>query len=162
MILRPGDRAPDFRVSDQFGSTLHLAEVLRRSTVILVFFPFAFSPVCGDEVRALEDLRQSMATESEPVEIIGISVDSKYTLAAWSEVREIAFDLGSDFWPHGEVAKSYGVFDDEHGVAERGVFVISSTGTIVSSRQFARTEAREFSADVAHARAHCGSGATAL
>lgn len=156
MILRPGDRAPDFRVPDQFGSTLHLAEALRRSAVILVFFPFAFSPVCGDEVRALEDLRQSLAVESEPVEIIGMSVDSKYTLAAWSEVREIVLDLGSDFWPHGEVAKSYGVFDDDHGVAERGVFVISRTGTIVTSRQVARTETRDFSVDVAHARAHCG------
>ncbi|TSI17676.1 peroxiredoxin [Brevibacterium aurantiacum] len=156
MILRPGDRAPDFRVPDQFGSTLHLAEVLRRSAVILVFFPFAFSPVCGDEVSALDDLRQSLETESLPVEIITMSVDSKYTLAAWSEEREISLDLGSDFWPHGDVAQSYGVFDAYHGVAERGVFVISRTGTIVTSRQVARTETRDFSVDVAQARALCG------
>ncbi|WP_193072119.1 MULTISPECIES: peroxiredoxin [unclassified Brevibacterium] len=153
MILRPGARAPDFCVPDQFGSTLHLAEALRQSAVILVFFPFAFSPVCGDEVRALEDVRQSLATESAPVEIIAMSVDSKYTLAAWSQAREIGIDLGSDFWPHGEVARSYGVFDADHGVAERGVFVISQTGTIVSSRQVARTETRDFTADVAQARA---------
>lgn len=162
MILRPGDRAPDFCVPDQFGSTLHLAEARSRSAVILVFFPFAFSPVCGDEIKALDDLGQSLANETEPVEIIGMSVDSKYTLAAWSEAREVSLGLGADFWPHGEVAKSYGVFDDVHGVAERAVFVISSTGTIVTSRQVARTETREFSVDVAHARAHCGSGTTAL
>ncbi|WP_350271337.1 redoxin domain-containing protein [Brevibacterium sp. CBA3109] len=156
MILRPGDRAPDFAVSDQLGSALHLAEALRRSTVILVFFPFAFSPVCGDEIRALEDLRQVLQANAEPIEIIGMTVDSKYTLAAWSEVREVALDLGADFWPHGEVAKSYGVFDADHGVAERGVFVISRTGTIVTSRQAARTETRDFSVDVAHARSVCG------
>ncbi|MCF2588222.1 peroxiredoxin [Brevibacterium sp. UCMA 11752] len=156
MILRPGDRAPDFRVPDQCGSTLHLAEVLRRSAVILVFFPFAFSPVCGDEVSALDDLRQSLEVEFLPVEIIAMSVDSKYTLAAWSEEREIGLDLGSDFWPHGDVARSYGVFDADHGVAERGVFVISRTGTIVTSRQVARTETRDFSVDVAQARALCG------
>lgn len=156
MILRPGDRAPDFRVPDQFGSTIHLAEVSRRSAVILVFFPFAFSPVCGDEVRALDDLGQTLAAESAPIEVIGMSVDSKYTLAAWSSERGLRLDLGSDFWPHGEVAKSYGVFDADHGVAERGVFVISRTGTIVTSRQVARTETRDFSVDVAQARALSG------
>ena len=140
MILRPGDRAPDFRVPDQFGSTIHLAEVSRRSAVILVFFPFAFSPVCGDEVRALDDLGQTLAAESAPIEVIGMSVDSKYTLAAWSSERGLRLDLGSDFWPH-------------HGVAERGVCVISQTGTIVTSRQVARTETRDFSVDVAQARA---------
>lgn len=154
MILRPGERAPDFCVPDQFGSTLHLAEVLHRSAVMLVFLPFAFSPICGDEVGALEDLRQSPANESAPVEIIALSVDSKYTLAAWSADRGVGLSLGSDFWPHGDVARSYGVFDAEHGVAERGVFVISRTGTIVTSRQAPRSQTRDFSADLAHARAH--------
>ena len=156
MILRPGDRAPDFRVPDQYGSALHLAEALRRCSVILVFFPFAFSPVCGDEIRALDELRQTLRADDEPVEIIGMSADSKYTLAAWSEAREVTFDLGSDFWPHGEVAKAYGVFDADHGVPERAVFVISRTGTIVTSRQVARTETRDFSVDAVHARADHG------
>jgi alkyl hydroperoxide reductase subunit AhpC len=53
----------------------------------------------------------------------------------------------SDFWPHGESARAFGVFDPIHGVAERGVFVISPTGTIVSGRQVARTETRDFGAD---------------
>lgn len=153
MIPRPGDRAPDFQVPDQFGSTLHLAEVVRRSTVVLVFFPFAFSPVCGDEIRALEGVQQELRNSLLPVEIIGMSVDSKYTLAAWSNESEVTFDLGSDFWPHGEVARSYGVFDADHGVAERGVFVISRTGTIVSSRQVPRTITRDFSVDIAEAHA---------
>ena len=151
MILRPGDRAPDFQVPDQFGSTLHLTEVLRGSAVVLVFFPFAFSPVCGDEIRALEGETQELKNSTAPVEIIGLSVDSKYTLAAWSNAREVTFDLGSDFWPHGEVSRSYGVFDADHGVAERGVFVISRTGTIVSSRQVSRTNSRDFSGDIAEA-----------
>ena len=152
MILRPGQRAPDFEVPDQFGSTIHLAEVLDRSSVILVFFPFAFSPVCSDELGALERAREELAESNEAIEIIGMTVDSKYTLAAWSHERQVSVDLGSDFWPHGEVASAYGVLDSSHGVAERGVFVISRNGTIVSSRQAARTETRDFSADIGWAR----------
>ncbi|GAA1843955.1 redoxin domain-containing protein [Brevibacterium marinum] len=153
MILRPGVRAPDFCVPDQFGSTLHLAEVLRRSTLILVFFPFAFSPVCGDEIRALDELQTELVGSGDPIEIIAMTADSKYTLAAWAQARDVSVNLGSDFWPHGQVARSYGVFDAEHGVAERGVFVISRAGTIESSRQAARAEARDFTADIGSARA---------
>ena len=151
MILRPGDRAPDLQVPDHFGSTIDLAEVLQRSAVVLVFFPFAFSPVCGDELGALEDFVQELRAASPPVEVIGVTVDSKYTLAEWARSRDISFDLGSDFWPHGAAAKSFGVFDADHGVAERGVFVISRGGTIVSSRQASRSETRDFTGDIAQA-----------
>ncbi|RBP64165.1 peroxiredoxin [Brevibacterium sanguinis] len=151
MILVPGDRAPGFRVPDQFGSVLDLAEVRQRSTVLVAFLPFAFSPVCGDEIRSLQSLHEELGEKAAPIEIIGITADSKYTLAAWSETAGVTFRLGSDFWPHGEVARSFGVFDDGHGVAERGVFVVSTAGTIVSSRRVARTQVRDFHIDIAEA-----------
>ncbi len=150
-MLAPGDRAPEFQVPDQFGSVLDLAEVLERSVAVVSFLPFAFSPVCGEEIRALQELHESLRAEARPIEIIGITADSKYTLAAWSKDAGVTFPLGSDFWPHGRVAAAYGVLDDRHGVAERGVFVISRTGTIVSSRQVPRTDARDFHLDIAAA-----------
>lgn len=151
MILRPGDRAPDFTIPDQHGSPFHLAEVLRRSAVVLAFVPFAFSPICGDELAQLSRLQVRLRESGQAVTIIAVSVDSKYTLAAWSRESGIEVDLGSDFWPHGHVTQSYGAFDDDHGVAERAVFAIAADGTIVSGRQVARSRTRDFSGDVAAA-----------
>lgn len=148
MILRPGDRAPDFSIPDQHGAIIHLAEVAERSAVVLVFVPFAFSPVCGDEISALNGWQDRLRSQRRGVEIIAVSADSKYTLAAWAAERGVDVRLGSDFWPHGRIARSYGVFDSEHGVAERGVFAISTGGTIVSGRQVARTQTRDFTEDI--------------
>lgn len=144
MILGPGDAAPDFSLSDQFGRDLHLAEAARRGPVILAFLPYAFSPVCGDEIRALQEVQDEADAAGDLLTVIAVTADSKYTLAAWGDERGVSLPIGSDFWPHGEVARAYGVFDEEHGVAERGVFVITGDGTIVSGRQVARTETRDF------------------
>ncbi|WP_210605384.1 redoxin domain-containing protein [Brevibacterium oceani] len=147
MILRPGDRAPDLSLPDQHGSVITLAEATERSALVLAFVPFAFSPICGDELAALDERQTRMRQAEEAVSVLVVSVDSKYTLAAWSQQTGTDVLLGSDFWPHGAAARAFGVFDPHHGVAERGVFVISPAGTIVSGRQVARTETRNFSAD---------------
>lgn len=144
MILGSGDRAPDFSLSDQYGRFLHLAEAAERGPVILAFLPYAFSPVCGDEIRALQEVQDYADAAGDELTVIAVTADSKYTLAAWGAERGVTLPLGSDFWPHGTVARAYGVFDEEHGVAERGVFVITSGGTIVSGRQVARTQTRDF------------------
>ena len=151
MILRPGDRAPDFTVPNQHGSTFHLAEAVLGSAVVLAFVPFAFSPICGDEIGQLTRLQSEMRDQDRAVSMLAISVDSKYTLAAWSDAAGVDIELGSDFWPHGQVARAYGAFDSAHGVAERAVFAIAPGGTIVSGRQVARSSTRDFSEDVAAA-----------
>jgi peroxiredoxin len=152
MILRPGDRAPDFALADQHGSVITLAEATRGSALVLVFVPFAFSPICGDELADLDRWRTRMHDDSQAVDIVVVSVDSKYTLAAWAQQTGTSLALGSDFWPHGEVASAFGVFDEIHGVAERAVFVISATGTIIRGRQVARSQTRDFTGDFAAAR----------
>lgn len=153
MILRPGDRAPDLSLPDQYGSVITLAEAADRSAVVLAFVPFAFSPICGDELASLDRWAAQMRERSLPIDAVVVSVDSKYTLAAWSQHAGVDLRLASDFWPHGAAARAFGVFDPVHGVAERGVFVISPQGTIVSGRQVARTETRDFAGDFAAARA---------
>ncbi|MCM1012308.1 MULTISPECIES: redoxin domain-containing protein [unclassified Brevibacterium] len=144
MIPGPGDRAPDFSVTDQFGRTITLAEATGSSVVILAFLPYAFSPVCGDEIRALQEIQDDADAAGDDLTVIAITADAKYTLAAWGAERGVNLSIGSDFWPHGAVARAYGVFDEDHGVAERGVFVITKAGTIESGRQVARTETRDF------------------
>ncbi|SDS72848.1 Peroxiredoxin [Brevibacterium siliguriense] len=147
MILRPGDRAPDFTLPDHLGSVITLTEAAPRGARVLAFVPFAFSPICGDELAALDGWQERMRQGSHAVEVVVVSTDSKYTLAAWARNAGTAVTLASDFWPHGGAARAFGVFDEIHGVAERGVFVISPAGTIVSGRQVARSETRDFSED---------------
>lgn len=147
-MLRPGDRAPDLSIPDQYGAIIHLAEVTECCAVVLAFVPFAFSAVCGDEISALSQWQRQLHSDGHSVEVIGVSVDSKYTLAAWAAERGVDVRLGSDFWPHGDVARAFGVFDAAHGVAERGVFVIAADGRIVRGRQVARTQTRDFTEDV--------------
>ncbi len=151
MILRPGDRAPDLSLPDHLGSVFTLTEAAPRAAVVLAFVPFAFSPICGDELAALDGWQERMRQGSHAVDVIVVSTDSKYTLAAWAQQAGTAVILASDFWPHGGAARAFGVFDEIHGVAERGVFVISPAGTIVSGRQVTRTETRDFSEDFAAA-----------
>ena len=151
MILRPGDRAPDLTLPDHLGSVITLTEAAPLTARVLAFVPFAFSPICGDELAALEQWQEQMRKGSHAVDVVVVSTDSKYTLAAWARQTRVHVTLASDFWPHGEAARAFGVFDEIHGVAERGVFVISPGGTIVSGRHVARTETRDFSEDFAAA-----------
>lgn len=106
-----------------------------------MFYPFAFSPVCGAEMRHLEALRSAHAD----VRIAAVSTDSKYTLAAWAEDRGTHFDLLSDFWPHGAVSEAYGVFDAQRGMARRGTFLIGRDGTVVRSDLGDMDAVRDFS-----------------
>jgi len=130
MTLSVGDLAPDFTLSNQFGETVTLSEFRSVKPVVLVFFPLAFSGTCTGE---LCELRDNLALFiSDDVELIGISVDNKASLRAWAEHENYRFDLLADFWPHGAVAREYGVFLDDKGYANRATFVIDASGVIRS------------------------------
>ena len=122
-----GDIAPDFCLPNQFGEPISLAG-LRGAPVAIVFYPFAFSGICTGE---LCELRDNIADFAEAgVRLLAVSVDSKYTLRAYAEAEDYAFDLLADFWPHGEVATAYGVFNAVRGMAERSTFLITTDGVI--------------------------------
>ncbi len=122
-----GDIAPDFVLSNQFGEPISLT-ALRGNAVAIVFYPFAFSGICTGELCELRDNLAEFVDAG--VRLLAVSVDSKYTLRAYAEAQDLAFDLLSDFWPHGEVSRLYGVFDAERGMAGRGTFLIDSAGVI--------------------------------
>ena len=121
-----GSRAPDFETQNQYGEPVRLSDYAGRRDVVLVFYPYAFSQVCTSELTALRD-RPSLL---DAAEFLAISCDPMFTLRAYADARELNFGLLTDFWPHGAIASSYGVFDADRGCALRGTFVIDRTGVI--------------------------------
>ena len=121
-MLQVGAEAPDFTLSDQHGEELTLSELVTEGPVALVFFPLAFSGICTGE---LCELRDNLAVFNDSkVRLVGISVDSVFTLQAWAKSEGYEFSILSDFWPHGEAARAYGVWDEEGGFASRGSFLV--------------------------------------
>jgi peroxiredoxin len=144
MALENDTQAPDFELSNQFGEPIQLSDFRGRKSVALVFFPLAFSGTCTGELCALRDNLGLFTAEG--VELLGISVDSKYTLRAWADQENYQFSLLADFWPHGEIAKEYGVFLEDKGIANRATFVIDKAGIIRESFITAPGEARSLDA----------------
>ena len=144
MALENDTQAPDFDLANQFGEHIRLSDFRGRKAVALVFFPLAFSSTCTGELCQLRD-NLSLFQENG-VELIGISVDSKAALRAWAEQEGYDFTLLADFWPHGAVAKEYGVFLEEKGFANRATFVIDRAGIIRASFITAPGEARDLEA----------------
>lgn len=136
-----GGTAPDFELSNQYGEPVRLSS-FRGQNVVLVFYPFAFSGICTGE---LCEIRDNLAVlENADATVLAISVDSKFSLRAYAEQEGYGFDLLADFWPHGGVASSYGVFDEETGMARRGTFIIDAAGIIRYTVVNPRGQARNF------------------
>ncbi|WP_395243218.1 peroxiredoxin [Agromyces sp. MMS24-K17] len=144
MILAPGTAAPGFDLVDQFGAPARLGDFLERGPVALVFFPLAFSRGCQGELCELRDRLDLF--EEAGVQLVGVSVDSKYALRAWAEEQSYGFPLLSDFWPHGATAQAYGAFLPERGYATRATFVIGADGRIAASFAVGPGEARPIEA----------------
>lgn len=123
-----GQAAPDFTARNQHGQQIRLSE-LRGGPVAVVFYPWAFSGVCTDELGALRDGLARL--EDTDARLLALSCDPVFALRAFADRERLSFDLLTDHWPHGAVARSYGVFDDELGVARRGSFVLDASGTVV-------------------------------
>lgn len=144
MALENDTQAPDFDLPNQFGEHVRLSEFRGRKPVALVFFPLAFSSTCTGELCQLRDNIALFADNK--VELIGISVDSKATLRSFAEQEGYDFTLLADFWPHGAVAKEYGVFLEHKGFANRATFLIDTRGIIRASFITAPGEGRSIEA----------------
>jgi len=140
MALENDTQAPDFELPNQFGEHIRLGEFKGKKPVALVFFPLAFSSTCTTELCGLRD--NISLFKSNGIELIGVSVDSKATLRGFAEAEGYDFNLLADFWPHGAVAKEYGVFLEEKGFANRATFLIDINGIIRASFITAPGEAR--------------------
>ncbi|MGZ4604204.1 MAG: peroxiredoxin [Kineosporiaceae bacterium] len=128
MTLKTGSPAPDFALRDQHGQVVRLTDFAGSQHLALVFYPFAFSGICTGE---LCELRDNMAVFADSnVQLAGVSCDPMYAQRAWAEAEKYDFPLLSDFWPHGETARAYGVFNETTGAAVRGTFLVDTAGIV--------------------------------
>jgi len=131
MAVEIGQEAPDFELKDQSGETVKLSSFRGDKAVAIVFYPFTFTGVCEGELCSLRD--DFSEFESAGVQVLAISCDSRHSQRVWSEQMGYQFPVLSDFWPHGAVAKAYGVFNDALGCANRATFVVGKDGTVVDT-----------------------------
>ena len=141
MAVEVGTKAPDFTLNDYNRQPVSLSSFQGDRNVLLVFYPFAFSGICTTELCQVRD-ELSDYTDAG-VQVLGISVDSIYTLKAWANHENYHFPLLSDFWPHGSVASTYGVFNDKAGLAVRGTFLIDKEGIVRFAEVNGPGEARD-------------------
>ncbi|SMD15425.1 peroxiredoxin [Lentzea albidocapillata] len=141
MAVEVGSEAPGFTLNDYNKQPVALSSFRGAKAVLLVFYPFAFSGTCQGELCRLRD---ELATyEDENVQVLGVSVDSPFALKAWANQEGYQFPLLSDFWPHGAVAQSYGVFNEAVGMALRGTFLVDVSGVVRFAEVNAPGEARD-------------------
>jgi mycoredoxin-dependent peroxiredoxin len=129
VAIETGTRAPDFDLEVHGPERVRLSDFRGRRNVLLVFHPFAFTPVCAEEALDLQE--NAAAFESAETEVVLVSCDSPPTRQAWKRELGLSYTLASDFWPHGAVTKAYGVFDDTKGAPIRGTFLIDKDGVVV-------------------------------
>jgi peroxiredoxin len=128
MPISPADMlAPDFALLDGDGNFVRLSDY-RGKNVVLSFYPADWSPVCSSELSLFQECLEEIGHYD--AQVLGISVDGPFCHHAWAEHLRITFPLLSDFWPHGQVAREYGVFRADEGVADRALFFIDKDGAI--------------------------------
>jgi peroxiredoxin (alkyl hydroperoxide reductase subunit C) len=126
--LKVGDPAPDFTLADQDDNMVTLSSFRGKKHVVLVFYPLAFTSICSVQMPGYDRERQTF--DGLDAQVLAISVDSAPAHRAWSDqLGGIDFPLLSDFYPHGDVAKKYGVFRPE-GYSERAIIIIDRDGII--------------------------------
>jgi len=140
MAVRTGDAAPEFDLEVSRGERAQLSEIRGRANVLLVFHPFAFTQVCEDEARDLQENLQSFRDAG--TEIVFVSCDPAPARQAWKRELGAEYTFASDFWPHGAAAKAYGVFNERLGAPHRGTFLIDRDGTVIWSLVKERDERR--------------------
>ena len=127
-MIKVGDKASDFALMDQDRNEVKLSNN-RGKRVLLSFHPLAWTKVCAEQMKSLET-NARVFSELNTV-ALGISVDTAPSKNAWAKELGIEITrLLSDFWPHGAIAKSYGIFREKHGTSERANIIIDEEGVV--------------------------------
>jgi peroxiredoxin len=128
MAVDVGDEAPDFELPDQDRKPVRLSSFRGRKKVVLVFYPLSFTAVCEGELCAIRDSIEDFS--GDDVVTLAVSAESTAVHRKWAGEQGYTFPLLADFWPHGAVAKQYGVLDETSGLALRGTFIIDREGRV--------------------------------
>lgn len=152
--LELGRPAPDFTLRDQFGQDVTLSSYRGQKAVAILFYPYAFSGVCTGEMAGVRDRLADFLTFD--TEVLAVSCDPMFALRAFADIDGLNFALLSDFWPHGEVARAYDVFDERTGAARRSSYVVDRAGNVAWSVHNAMPEGRDLAEHIRQLRAAAG------
>jgi peroxiredoxin (alkyl hydroperoxide reductase subunit C) len=126
--VKVGQKAPGFTLKAVSGEKISLQDYFGKKNVVLSFVPAAWTPVCSDQWPGY-NIVKDIFDEHNTI-LLGITVDNIPTLFSWThQMGKLWFPVLSDFWPHGQVAKKYGILRSD-GVSERALFVIDKKGII--------------------------------
>jgi peroxiredoxin len=133
-MLSTGSTAPDFELVNQHRQNVRLSDFRGKKHVVVAFHPLAFTPVCSVQMQTYE--RERPRLDALDAHVVAISFDLGPSKKAWADsLGGISYDLLSDYHPHGQVARSYGVMRDD-GLPERAIFVVDKAGTIVWAQRY--------------------------
>lgn len=124
--VKTGDKFLDFSLKDQNGKDFRLSENLGKR-VLLSFHPLAWTSVCAEQMKSLEEKKEIF--DALNTVAVGISIDSVPCKKAWANYLGIAkTSLLADFWPHGEVSAQFGLFRYEDGFSQRANVLFDEKG----------------------------------
>ena len=127
--IAEGEAGPDFTLKDNRGKDFTLSG-LKGKRVLLSFHPLAWTKVCAQQMQSLEANRDAFGSLNTVA--VGISVDAVPSKNAWAKELGIKeTPLLADFWPHGGVARLYGIFRDKEGFSERANIILDERGKVV-------------------------------
>lgn len=137
-IIKVGQKAPDFILDDHKEKPFHLAD-MQGKLVLLSFHPLAWTGVCARQMKSLE--KNFAAFKELNTVAVGVNIDSVPSKNAWAkELGVKKTRLLSDFWPHGAVARSMGIFREKDGFSERANILLDHNGNVVFSKVYALGE----------------------
>jgi peroxiredoxin (alkyl hydroperoxide reductase subunit C) len=126
-IIAPGTPAPEFTLKREDGSDFTRADLLGRTTV-LVFYPFAFSPVCTDQLQVYDEAREEL--EAHGARLYGVSTDPTWSQRAFREKLGVAIEQLSDFEPKGATARAFGAYFEPGGMTNRALVIVGPDGVV--------------------------------
>lgn len=147
-IIQIGEQFEDFILTDQDGNSIDTAE-LKGKKILLSFHPLAWTSVCRDQMKALDELH----SEFESLDIVpfGISIDSSQSKKAWADnIALKKLKLLADFWPHGELAKKLGIFMEDKGISKRVNIVLDEDRKVLWTKVYPIKEVPDFQEIIAN------------
>jgi peroxiredoxin len=128
-VIRKGDRAKEFTLKDQNDKEVQLSD-FQEKKVLLSFHPLAWTSICAEQMKALEAHKK--AFDALNTVALGLSIDTVPSKNAWAKELGIKNTmLLSDFWPHGKIAKAYGIFRETNGFSERANIILDESHRVI-------------------------------
>ena len=126
-IIAPGTPVPELTLKREDGEDFTREDLLGKTTV-LVFYPFAFSPTCTDQLQIYEEALEDFAAQGAT--LYGVSTDASWSQKAFKEKLGVSIEQLSDFEPKGEAARAFGAYFEPGGMTNRALVIVGPDGVV--------------------------------